>query len=527
MSFFRRSLVCTLFVLNACSASAAWAEDFVESWYMSRGRSNMEIENYKAAIEAFEKVVERDQHNREAMRSLGVAYEKQGLKDKAIEQFDRYLAQWDDDPDIAFAQAQALEWSRYAYREQDMLKYYRMGLRGKNDSKMRLKYAAHLARKKETSQEAITQYDRVLEILPRNAEAHRGLAKSYAWLGQNDLALYHANVARQNAKREPGNMTTLRQDMSKGREPAVEGVLGVLAQPEKPFELYGFRLGSRGKVDLTAFTTTTLEAGAEHFWNSSENRSGEYISLGNQVRFNPTNRIDGIIEYHGVTRADGLAYKFEFTHEGESFSIRPGVKREFRYDSFAALVGSRTTGQLLGVARSTLFYTTVTFEAGDIRFNVTPLVGWVSAETLSNNTQVGLDTKTAMPVWSDENWEVVAEYLFYLTHYDQDQSGFSPSTVEPLPGGYFSPRVFVNQIPRLAATYVGENKNEFYVAAGPAAQYIDEATKAAAFRIGGDFHASYTAPLVQRLLFKVMADYTQIATVYIRFQTNALLVYTF
>jgi tetratricopeptide (TPR) repeat protein len=45
----------------------AGAEDFTESWYLSRGRANMEIENYKAAIEAYEKVVERDPNHREAI----------------------------------------------------------------------------------------------------------------------------------------------------------------------------------------------------------------------------------------------------------------------------------------------------------------------------------------------------------------------------------------------------------------------------------------------------------------------------
>ena len=147
--------------ISCWAAVPAGADDFVESWYMSRGRSNLEIENYKAAIEAFEKVVERDPGNREAMRSLGIAYEKQGLKDKAVEQFDRYLSRWDDDADIAFAQARALEWSRYAYREKDMLKYYRMGLKRKNDPAMRLRYATHLARHKETSQEAVAQYDKI------------------------------------------------------------------------------------------------------------------------------------------------------------------------------------------------------------------------------------------------------------------------------------------------------------------------------------------------------------------------------
>ena len=505
----------------------AGAEDFTESWYLSRGRANMEIENYKAAIEAYEKVVERNPNHREAMRSLGLAYERQGLKDKAIETFDRYLTKYDDDPEIAFDQAQALEWSRYAYREKDMLKYYRMGLTRKDDPAMRLKYATHLARHKESSQEAIVQYDKVLDKQPRNSEAHRGLAKAYAWLGNNDLALYHANLARQSARREPGDLTILRQDMLKGREPTVEGVLGVLIQPEKPFELYGVRIGSRGKVDLTPFTTTTLEVGSEFFWNSSENRTGGYLSLGNQIRFNPSNRFDAILEYHGAPRGDGLAYKFEYAHEGQSFSIRPGVKREFKYDSFASLVGSRTTGPLLGLARSTLFYSTVAFDAGSVRVDLTPFAGWVTTEGLSSNSQVGLDLKTSLPLWRTDQWDLSAEYLFYLTHYAENQSGFVPSTTEPLPGGYFSPQVFVNQIPRLATVYTMENKDEFSFAGGPAVQYIDESTQSSAFRIGGDAHAAYTNHLSKLWLLKLMADYTQIADVYTRVQFNALLVYTF
>lgn len=505
----------------------AVAEDFTESWYLSRGRANMEIENYKAAIEAYEKVVERDPNHREALRSLGLAYEKQGLKDKAIETFDRYLAKYDDDPEIAFDQAQALGWSRYAYREKDMLKYYRMGLKRKDDSTMRLKYAARLAQHKETSQEAIAQYDKILDQQPRNLEAHRGLAKAYAWQGNNDLALYHANLARQSARREPGDLTTLRQDMLKGREPTVEGVIGMLAQPEKPFELYGFRIGSRGKVDLTPFTTTTLEIGAENFWSSKENLAGSYLSLANQVRFNPSNRFDAILEYHGAPRGDGLAYKFEYAHDGQSFSIRPGVKREFKYDSFAALAGSRSTGQLLGLARSTLFYSTVSFDAGSVHVDVTPFAGWVTAENLSANDQIGLDLKASLPLWQTDHWDLSAEYLFYLTHYGENQSGFVSNTREPLPGGYFSPQVFVNQIPRLAVTYTMENKDEFSLAAGPAIQYIDESTQSSAFRIGGDAHAAYTNHISKVWLLKLMADYTQVANIYTRVQFNGLLVYAF
>lgn len=508
-------------------SAAASAADFMESWYMSRGRANMEIENYKAAIEAFEKVVERDPTHREALRSLGLAYEKQGLKDKAIETFDRYLARYDDDPEIAFRQAQALEWSRYAYREKDMLKYYRMGLKRKDDPAMRLKYAAHLSRQKETSQEAIAQYEKVLAGHPHSVEAHRGLAKAYAWLGNNDQALYHTNLALTYARREPGDMTTLRTQMMRGREPTLEGTLGFLAQPERPYELFGFRAGSRAKVDLTPFSTSTLEAGMEHFWDSRENRAGGYLSLGTQYRFNPANRVEGLLEYHGAVRGDGLAYKFEYAHDGETFSVRPGIKRDFRYDSFAALVGSRRNGELIGVARSTNFYTTVSSHSGDMQMEVTPFVGWVSDETRNSNSEIGLDAKVSRPFFRTDAWQVSAEYLFYLVHYGEDHSGFVPGSTEPLPGGYFSPRVFLDQIPRLAATYVGPDKEEWYVAAGPAIQYIDEAGASPVIRVGGDAHASYTTPLRDRFLLKVMADYTQVVGFYMRLQMNALLVYRF
>lgn len=516
-----------LALYGIAASAAASAADFMESWYLSRGRANLEIENYKAAIEAFEKVVERNPAHREALRSLGLAYERQGLKDKSIETFDRYLTLYDDDPEIAFKQAQALEWSRYAYREKDKLKYYRMGLKRKDDVAMRLKYASHLAARKETAQEAIAQYEKILAAQPRNGEAHRGLAKAYAWLGQNDLALYHANQARHTSRREPGDMTALRRDMLKGREPAVEGVLSILAQPEQPFELYGLRLGSLGKMDLSPFTTTTVEVGAEHFWNSSENRAGAYLSAANQLRFNPAHRVDLLLEYHDAPRGDGLAYKFEYVYDGPSFSLRPGVKREFRYDSFAALIGSRTGGRLLGLARSTLFYADVTTDIGAIHLDVTPFAGWVTAESLSRNGQVGLSAKASTPLPQIGDWDFAAEYVFSLTHYGENQGGFRPSAIEPLPGGYFSPQVFVNQIPRLAATYTIDERQELSLTAGPALQYIDEATQRAVFRIGGDAHAAYTARLSKLWLMKLMADYTQIASVYMRFQCNALLVYTF
>jgi hypothetical protein len=264
--------------------------------------------------------------------------------------------------------------------------------------------------------------------------------------------------------------------------------------------------------------SASARPGLEHVRDSSHDATGAYVSLATQYRLNPTNRLEGLVEYHDVARANGLAFRLEYAHDGEAFSVRPGIKRDYRYDSFTAFAGSRTDGRLIGAARATHVYSEVTFEAGPLHLSVTPFAGWVSAESVSDNEQIGLDAKAALPIWRGSDWQIAGEYLAYLTHYGEDHSGV---------GGYFSPRLFANQIPRVTARYIGANKNEFSLAAGPAFQYTDEARKSPAFRIGADAHVSYTTHLSQRLLLTFMADVTQIASVYTRVQLQAVLVYSF
>src|SRR5262249_60414620 len=106
---------------GAILAQPAALKEGTEKWYMERGRSNMEIGNYKAAIEAYQKATKLNHENRDAVKQLGLAYEKQGLVTDAIKQFDAYLARFHDDPDIAFKQADYLGWSRFAYRRDDAI----------------------------------------------------------------------------------------------------------------------------------------------------------------------------------------------------------------------------------------------------------------------------------------------------------------------------------------------------------------------------------------------------------------------
>ena len=155
-------------IITLLLAADAHSSDLKESWYMDRGKANMEIKNFKAAIEAFEKLIEINPDNREAMRLLGLAYEKQGLTDKAIMHYDRYLNRFPDDAEIAFKQARYLEASRYAYRRKDVIKYYRMGLKVQENQENRHRLAKLLAADKINLDEAVQQYRILLKKDPGN-----------------------------------------------------------------------------------------------------------------------------------------------------------------------------------------------------------------------------------------------------------------------------------------------------------------------------------------------------------------------
>ncbi|MFO0691573.1 MAG: tetratricopeptide repeat protein [Myxococcota bacterium] len=170
----RKGLVLILaLVFGATTVMAAESEtpaSGTEWWYVLRARANMKIGNYRAAIESYEKAAELNPDNREALKQLGVANEKQGLTTKAIEAYDRYLARFDDDPDVAFKQADILGWERYAYRRADAIRYYRMGLAKREDLERRHKLARLLAQDRSQLAPALAEYRKLLAARPGEAK---------------------------------------------------------------------------------------------------------------------------------------------------------------------------------------------------------------------------------------------------------------------------------------------------------------------------------------------------------------------
>lgn len=499
----------------------------------------MKIGNYSAAIEAYEKVTEMDPNNREAMRALGAAYEKQGLKDKAVSQYDQYLERYPGDADIAFHQANTLRWSRYSYRREDAMKYFRMGLKTRNDPRERLKYADMLAENKSTSKEAIAQYRLVIAREPHNGRAHAGLARMYAWNNLNDKALYENNLALAYGY-SASDARHLDEDLSVGREPEAVGKVGFLSQAGTNYGLTGFTTSVYGRRDFGPYVTAHAEAGFESYWNAAANTPAAFMTAGVQYRIDPTHRIDADLGYHGlsVNAGDNVVGKLQYTSEGDQVTLRPGFKRELRYDSLLALSGSAainaaegrqaTQGPDFGAARSNLFYSDIEFPKAVIPTTITPYFGMVTADSLSPDAELGLDVRSELGIIHDTGFDLGLGVFSQLQHYATDESGFTLNVnAFPLPGGIFTPKLFLNENPFASFKIRPSDKTEIGLSGGPALQYVSDATTPGSFKLGGQVQAYDNNRLSERLAWNVGAGYVDVSTVYSQLVINTALTYTF
>lgn len=158
-----------------------WADVIQEGWYRMRSQSNMKIGNYSAAIEAYEKLLKMEPNDRESLKGIALAYEKQGETDKAIARYDKYLALYHDDPETAFKQANFLMWSRYAYRRKDAIHYFEMGLKEQDNPKERLKFAQLLSQDKADLPRAVKQYQTLVDKDPDNQAVRKEYRQLLLW----------------------------------------------------------------------------------------------------------------------------------------------------------------------------------------------------------------------------------------------------------------------------------------------------------------------------------------------------------
>lgn len=490
---------------------------------MYRGRENMKIKNYKAAIEAYEKALQGNPKNREASRDLGLAYESQGLVDKSVGQYDNYLGQWPDDSEVALRQARLLKWSRYSYRQQDAIKYYRLSLRHKEDPQVRLEYADVLASKKETSEQAIPEYKTVLRSNPRNAAAHSGLAKVYAWNGNQDQSLYHTRLAREYGDQSQ-DTKRLESSLEKDRRPEL-GIEGFLLNQvsSKEFDLSGIRAGVFGEYHLNPFLTGRLRGGGESFWNAADSKSSGYFGAGLQYRLNTEKSWQGELTYHGMS-SDGLEADLAYTSQGEASRWKFGAKREMLFDSYLALIGKDdASGVKIGSARRMILYLEYQKKMENIEIKLTPFTGQISAKSVSPNLTFGADLDSVY-TFEEQIWALVGHTSY--ANYQKDHSGFQNQAFEPFAGGYFSPSLFFNQDVLLRYQQTSSDTDKWFLNFGPSYQYV-KGTSSDGSKLGARLEGSFLKKVDSNMTLLLLGEVRQVADIYTQIGARAWLSYGF
>lgn len=438
--------------------------------------------------------------------------------------------------------------SSQAHRSEAVMQYRVLLRERPDDLGVRLKLARLIGAKREDARAAIVEYDAVLARDPGNAEAHRGLSQAYAWIGDRDAALHHSNLAVRHGARER-ETAALREDLLRGRERRAGPLArGFFQEGGSKTELRGVVIAAKGRGDLTPFLSVGLEAGFEDFFRpadideagvSDQNQAAGYFELDAEYRLDPERRVEVGIGYHGLTRsARDVVGRAAYARNGDRFDWRAGYERRLRFDSFTALVGEEVTfddgvdvvRREIGAARENRFAGRIARpdRPGErVSAFVEPYVGWVDAYEIDANPFVGVQGELAAKIADLGVLAVSPFYRANVYHYRDDAFGLNPTAEDPQAGAYFSPQLFVEQVPGLRFQGEWARRHELVVEGGPAAQFVKEGGRDVRFELGGHARLAYVLRVRESFYWSLDTSFTRIGDAYTRGEATTSLTFTF
>ncbi len=398
---------------------------------------------------------------------------------------------------------------------------------------VRMKYARLLSVRKETTPEAIRQYEVVLKYQPYNGNAHAGLAKGYAWIGNKDKAAYHSKLA---AKYAPKNkeVAELKRELTKGREPFAGGLVDYLYQPGDWNGINGVFLGIQGRYDVLPELTVNGKIGFETYASGDQyqgNAKGGLFKGGAVYRFESIHAAELNLGYHSLVRTgDGMEVLLQYILEVPDFVLKAGFNRELIYESITSLAGHDTylytRTNYIGSAKSNKFFIDFYKKLSIIEFLANPYFGWVSSEAASNNDMAGFTAEGKINIPVKEMHRGVIAYQFCGKRFRNDNSGFS--TIDTLvgPGGYFSPQSYMSHNPRLEYHYEDKLLMEINVAAGPTFYHFKAKAKEKS-GVGIYFSGEYKRYIKENLRLTIGSGFENSGNGYSRFTLKSALDYLF
>ncbi len=389
------------------------------------------------------------------------------------------------------------------------------------DDHVRLEYARLLGAERETTPEAIREYETVLAHQPENAEAQAGLARAYAWNGDNDRALYYGHQAISHGRRDP-ELRELEWRLGIGREPRLGGGASLLVQQGGKYGLLGFRFPAvAARSDVTPFGTVSAQVGFEWYQDpAGAQASGGFFSAESEVRFAPGFKLRAGLSYQtmrvGVMSWSGLA---ELDLSGSSTDVRIRFVREPRTDSLRALVGSlggATPGGGVSTNETSL---RVQKRIGDLRLYVEPRLAVLNGIGADVNLEPSLGAGVSLRILAADAVDLSLGYDAQVAHYGHDASA-------PTTGGYFSPDVYLVNTPYLGLRFQQPGRR-IELDAGPSLQYQLLHDGTGGWIPGGVARASGTFSLASHLEMTLSGALTRVGDAYVRYDAGLSLSYVF
>ena len=305
-------------------------------------------------------------------------------------------------------------------------------------------------------------------------------------------------------------------------------VRGLVQRGTSKSELNGVGAGVAWRADVSPFVTARLETGLERYWLGGDDTSGFFATTDWELRLDPLQRVDLGLGYHslGDESEGNVLLRAAYRRGTEERNFRVGFDRTLRYDSYIALVGDKVGGIQIGSARENRFHGRLEAERGRADAGVELYGGWVEAESVSNNPFVGLRGRVDYTLLEADRSDLAAVLALDLYHYDEDAFGIIPSNSEPLPGGYFSPDFFFEQVIGLSASFHWGKDRYLDLEGGPALQWVDESS-GSDFNIGGYGRLEFVMFLDESKYWTFEAGYTQISDAYTRFDGRTMLTFKF
>ena len=307
-------------------------------------------------------------------------------------------------------------------------------------------------------------------------------------------------------------------------------------------------VAAKGRGDLTPFLSVGLEAGFEDYFRSAdidevglsgENQAAGFFELDGEYRLNPDQKVELGLGYHSLSQSSrDVVGRVAFASQCERVDGRVGFERKLRFDSFTALVGEKVTvvdgvdtvEREIGAARENRFYGRLErpVRPGQrLTAWIEPYAGWVDARGISENRFLGVRGELRGKLAELGVFELSPFYRANLYHFQDDAFGLNPVKEGPVIGRYFSPQLFVEQVPGLRIDGHWARQHEFTLEGGPAAQFVQEGGKGVRFELGGHARLAYVFYLRESLFWSLETTFSRIGNAYTRSEATTSLTFTF